>query len=339
MHAYNEFDPLRVCILGSCYPKEYAKAIADPTVSDSLARIFDETCEDLDNLRHLLESHRVKVLRPDLPISKDGFSESLRKGKQLPIPPLHVRDWIITLDDTTCFFHHYKHDFNVKVELEKMGQKTWLVEGELDTRLDGSCIVRLGRDIIFDSTYFFGWQGIDKIIKGIGLDVNDKFRLHTIETEGHCDGVFAAVNPGTILTSYHVDDSAYDIFRGWRRYNISDPSSAKLQEFKRFSESNGVNGRYFISQLNDPSAFSTFVENYLRYWVGYVAETVFEVNCLVIDRQNIVVSNFHPVVWQMCEDTGITPHIIKLRHKWFFDGGLHCFTSDVHRDGILEAYI
>jgi len=339
MHAYNEFDPLKVCIVGSCYSKDYAEAIPDPTVRNSLSRIFDETCEDLAALSDLLITNGVEVLRPELPMLVDEFKAASKRAQQLTIPPLHMRDWIITLDDTTCFFHHFDGTFNIKRELESRGQKTWLIQGEYEPRLDGSCIAKIGRDIIFDSTDFFGWEGINKIIKGTGLDVKDKFKLHTLATDGHCDGVFAAVNPGVLLTTYHVDDTAYDMFRGWKRYNVHDPSSAQLHEFKKFSQKNGVNGRYFVSQLNEPAKFASFVDTYLTDWVGYVEETVFEVNCLVIDRKNIIVSNHHPVVWQMCDEHGITPHIVKLRHKWFFDGGLHCFTSDVHRDGTLESYI
>lgn len=339
MHAYNEFDPLKLCIIGSCYTKDHAQGIPDPKVRDSMARIFDETCEDLQGFSDLLNKHGVEVLRPELPMSVDQFVDASKQRKHLPIPPLHMRDWIITLDDTTCFFHHFDDDFNIKRELASRGQKTWLVKGEYDPRLDGSCIARLGRDIIFDSTNFFGWQGINKIIKGTGLDVKDRFKLHTMDTDGHCDGVFAAVNPGVLITTYHVDDSAYDMFKGWKRYNVHDPSTARLHEFKKFSEANGVNGRYFVGQLDEPSKFAYFVDTYLSDWVGYVAETVFEVNCLVIDRKNIVVSNHHPVLWKMCDENGITPHIVRLRHKWFFDGGLHCFTSDVHREGVLESYI
>jgi len=339
MHAYNEFDPLKVCIVGSCYSKDYAEAIPDPTVRNSLSRIFDETCEDLAALSDLLITNGVEVLRPELPMLVDEFKAASKRAQQLTIPPLHMRDWIITLDDTTCFFHHFDGTFNIKRELESRGQKTWLIQGEYEPRLDGSCIAKIGRDIIFDSTDFFGWEGINKIIKGTGLDVKDKFKLHTLATDGHCDGVFAAVNPGVLLTTYHVDDTAYDMFRGWKRYNVHDPSTAQLHEFKKFSQKNGVNGRYFVSQLNEPAKFASFVDTYLTDWVGYVEETVFEVNCLVIDRKNIIVSNHHPVVWKMCDEHGITPHIVKLRHKWFFDGGLHCFTSDVHRDGTLESYI
>ena len=68
-------------------------------------------------------------------------------------------------------------------------------------------------------------------------------------------------------------------------------------------------------------------------WVGYVEETVFDVNMLVIDESNVIVNNYNKKAFDAFERYGITPHIINFRHRYFWDGGLHCMTSDISREG------
>jgi len=34
----------------------------------------------------------------------------------------------------------------------------------------------------------------------------------------------------------------------------------------------------------------------------------------------------------------ITPHVLNFRHRYFWDGGLHCITSDLHREGDQQDY-
>ena len=34
----------------------------------------------------------------------------------------------------------------------------------------------------------------------------------------------------------------------------------------------------------------------------------------------------------------ITPHICPIRHRYFWDGGIHCVTSDIHREGTMQDY-
>jgi hypothetical protein len=35
---------------------------------------------------------------------------------------------------------------------------------------------------------------------------------------------------------------------------------------------------------------------------------------------------------------GITPHVVNFRHRYFWDGGLHCITSDISREGKIKDY-
>jgi hypothetical protein len=44
------------------------------------------------------------------------------------------------------------------------------------------------------------------------------------------------------------------------------------------------------------------------------------------------------LVFEALERYNITPHMVEFRHKNFWDGGLHCITSDLHRKGPQQDY-
>ena len=80
------------------------------------------------------------------------------------------------------------------------------------------------------------------------------------------------------------------------------------------------------------------VDHYFDDWVGNVSETVFDVNILVIDNKNIVVSSHNDQVEEACARHGIEVHVSPFRHRYFWDGGIHCITSDLHREGVMQDY-
>ena len=84
--------------------------------------------------------------------------------------------------------------------------------------------------------------------------------------------------------------------------------------------------------------FTNYIEQWFGHWVGYVEETVFDVNMLVIDEKNVVCMTENKTVFEAFERYGITPHVINFRHRYFWDGGLHCITSDLHREGTQKDY-
>jgi glycine amidinotransferase len=80
------------------------------------------------------------------------------------------------------------------------------------------------------------------------------------------------------------------------------------------------------------------VEQWLRHWTGYVEETVFDVNMLIIDPKNVMVFNYNQQVFDALARFGITPHVVPFRHRYFWDGGIHCVTCDLHREGSIKNY-
>jgi N-dimethylarginine dimethylaminohydrolase len=80
------------------------------------------------------------------------------------------------------------------------------------------------------------------------------------------------------------------------------------------------------------------VEKWMHHWMGYVEETVFDVNMLVIDEKNVLCNGYNQQVFDAFAKRGITPHVVNMRHRYFWDGGIHCMTSDLHREGIQKDY-
>ena len=92
-----------------------------------------------------------------------------------------------------------------------------------------------------------------------------------------------------------------------------------------------MNGRYWVPNAGDD--FYDYVNEWLDDWVTYVEETVFDLNMLVIDEKNVIVNGPNKKAFDAFERHGITPHIVNFRHRYFWDGGLHCITADLAREG------
>ena len=73
-------------------------------------------------------------------------------------------------------------------------------------------------------------------------------------------------------------------------------------------------------------------------WVTYAEETIFDINLLIIDEKNIVCNTINKEVFDTFEKHGITPHVVNVRHRYFWDGGLHCMTSDIDRVGDQQDF-
>jgi hypothetical protein len=59
---------------------------------------------------------------------------------------------------------------------------------------------------------------------------------------------------------------------------------------------------------------------------------------LVIDERNVVCNNYNEQVFEALARHGVTPHVCNFRHRFFWDGGLHCNTLDLVREGSQIDY-
>jgi hypothetical protein len=338
VNSHTSWQPLEEVIIGRAYDPEYFDFIDDHQVRNQLQLILSETAEDLDNLQRTIESYGAIVKRPDLP-SKDNFQICQTSGQGAPLPPLTPRDWQITLGQKLLRVLPIPELDNIcKIYGDAIVNPHGDVWDE-NCILNGasaSCIVRVGRDVFFDNSEFLRPDQTRWIVDNI---LGPEYRVHEAVTDGHGDAVFAILKPGVILSSKHdVNlDLARD-FPGWEVLKIWDSSIWAAMEVGKFKEEN-FNGRWYVQGQTPTPEFANFVDTYLKRWTGFVSETVFDVNCLVLDEQHVIFSAYNRDVFEFCKRHRIEPIICELRHSYFWDGGVSCCTQDIRRRGGLETYL
>jgi len=93
LQIYQHWDPLRACVVGSCWPPEFFSYVQDTKLRSLLEKIVIETQEDLDTLANFIESRGTKVFRPDVSRwHQIKLAIEDRPVKEYPRPPVCPRD-------------------------------------------------------------------------------------------------------------------------------------------------------------------------------------------------------------------------------------------------------
>jgi hypothetical protein len=369
--VYQHWDPLKVCVVGRSYPPDFYSWITVPHVRELFERIATETEEDYQNIINKLESFGVKVLRPNL--STDPFIN----GKFL-LPPMTPRDYTVMVGNTfyeNYSFNFYKayqdvkdpswpecntdedfkllpdwiqnecitvhgfkkHQANLNMyvhifdHIRKQGN-TVKSQKSNPNNLNGAQISRIGRDL------YFGTESYDQDTVSYKKFIDQEFtstRNHIVNTGGHGDGTYCPVCPGLIISLNDVP-TYKTTFPGWEVVYLPGQSWAKVKPFLNLKNKN--KGKWWIPGFEQDQAVIDVVETWLGHWTGYVEETVFDVNMLIIDPKNVMVFNYNKRVFDALARYGITPHVVPFRHRYFWDGGIHCVTSDLHREGVMQDF-
>jgi len=343
INSFTSWQPLEEVIVGNILTPDYFDFIDDVQVRNQLGQVLEETTEDLNNLQRTIEEFGARVRRPELP-NKDMFIRTQINGQQVALPPLTPRDWQITLGNTLLRVLPMQELNSLCNEYEQAqpgsivsphGAMTW----DPNCILNGasaSCIVRVGRDIFFDNSDYLRPEQTRWIVDNC---LGPEYRIHEAVTDGHGDAVFAILKPGVILSSKHDVNLNFERdFPGWEVCKIWDSSIWAAMEVGKFKYEQSPGAWYLQGQTPTPE-FTQFVDTYLTKWTGFVAETVFDVNCLVLDEENVIFSAYNKQVFDFCKKHRINPIISELRHSYFFDGGISCCTQDIRRRGGLETYL
>ena len=210
-------------------------------------------------------------------------------------------------------------------------QRNTIIEN-VNSCVNGAMVSRVGKDLYFGTTQYN--QDTIKLKKLIDSEFVNT-RNHIVNTGGHGDGTYCPVCPGLIISLQDVP-TYKDTFPGWEVVYLPGQSWSKVKSFSKLKEKN--NGKWWIPGFEHDTDVINVVEQWLGHWTGYVEETVFDVNMLIIDPKNVMVFNYNKQVFDALERYGITPHIVPFRHRYFWDGGIHCVTSDLHREGTMQDY-
>jgi len=208
---------------------------------------------------------------------------------------------------------------------------TKIVETELDF-INGCFVSRIGNDLFFATqTYYDDQQVILDQVNQLFPDTCN----HVVNAGGHGDAVYCPVTPGLIISLNDIPTYA-NTFPDWEVVYLPPSDYLHMRQFESSMKHN--KGRWFIPGFELDSNLINMVDHYFDEWVGQVSETVFDVNILIVDPKNIVVSTHNDLVERACARHGITVHVSPFRHKYFWDCGIHCVTNDLHRNGTAQNY-
>jgi len=338
INSYTSWQPLEEVIVGRAYSPDYFDFIDNVQVRNQLQQILAETEEDLDNLQRTIEQYGARVHRPQL-MDKHAFQNLQLQNQGAPLPPLTPRDWQITLGQKLLRVLPMTELDHICAEYASqiISPHGDIYDSEcILSGASASCIVRVGRDVFFDNSNYLRPEQTRWIHEHC---LGPEYRTHEAVTDGHGDAVFAILKPGVILSSKH--DMHLDLardFPGWEVLKLWDSSIWAAMEVGKFKwEANP--GAWYVQGQTPTPEFSSFVDTYLKQWTGFVAETVFDVNCLVLDEENVIFSAYNRDVFEFCKRHHIIPTICELRHSYFWDGGVSCCTQDLRRRGGLETYL
>jgi N-dimethylarginine dimethylaminohydrolase len=329
--------------VGKSYPPEVYDYIKNEKVRKVFYQIAEETEEDYQKLISLLGSFGVETIRPDMSGPISWAQHNIKNNETIARPwPMQPRDYSIMLGET--FYCHDDDIVNKPIHdlIKAQGNtvknafKTGFTYQNNDLKLNAAMISRIGKDLIVGTTD--SSEVTLTKIEQLQADLQSKlpeYRIKMMDTQGHTDGCFCPVVPGLIL-SIIGQDTYKETFPGWEVVWLAGESWWKIQNFLHLKRKNS--GKWWVPGEELNQDFTDYVETWMNHWVGYVEESVFDVNMIVVDKQNVIVNGYNQKAFDAFSKRGITPHICNFRHRYFWDGGLHCITSDLHREGVMEDY-
>jgi len=341
-NIWNKWDPLKVVVLGDTYKPEFYDGIKDNNVRDVLLRICEETLEDLEYYEKVLKDFGCQVLRPKIDpndnimnyVNKDGKLPT--KGGGVPKPALFPRDSQFVLGNRIVYTDDEPK--NPWINLLSNYNNNDVIDIRNKITIDGKTPVNapsytvVGRDLYID----LADKAINPKHKRKFLDKTKNIRLNYLNIGGHNDGTFHTIKPGAILSLYEIQKYE-NTFPDWDICYLEYESWAKVEGFMKLKRQN--KGKWWVPGEEDNIEFTMFVENWLDNWVGYVEESVFDVNVLVLDEHYVCVNNVNnETVNTFLKKHKMEAIHIPWRHRYFHDGGLHCLTLDLYREGNMVDY-
>lgn len=334
MNRYNvwsKWGKLNTMVLGSMYYPDYFREVKNNRIRSALQQIAEESIADLENYERVLKSFGCNVLRPYLD-PKASIMDDTQDGKliRVPRPPLQPRDPFMVLgnkmyygvDDHPAMYDCIKQYNPDIIDLEGMG-------------CDAPYFTLVGKDLYVDvrpnREYLRVTDKHVDIVKATNLDL----RVNKLSIGGHSDGTFHTLKPGAILSLAEIQN--YEkTFPGWDVCYLPNQSWELVDDFYKMKDI--VRGRWWVPGQEENKEFIYFVETWLEDWVGYCEESVFDVNVVMLDERNVLCVNYNKEAFDFFKKHKIEPTIVPWRHRWFFDGGLHCVTLDLDRDGEMVDY-
>jgi len=321
------WDSLSACIVGRSYLPEFYSPIKNSKIRDSLQLIAQETEEDYQGIEKTLTEFGVAVSRPDLDpdITINDFVDNEGKVNYsnsksftlIPRPPMQPRDSFLIVGDKL---------FNT---LDESVFYNLPIGTKVPRQFDAPLVTVIGKHLIVDCREY-PW--LAEYMQSVCPDRT----IVPVHIGGHNDAVFCPLKPGVIISTYHHNNYV-DTFPGWEVKFIENQSWNAIPNWRKYKHAN-VDKWWTPEQVDNPE-FAEFVDSWLGNWLGYVKETVFDVNMLQLNERTVLVNNYNKEMFEFFKQHRVEPIVVPFRHRFFWDGGIHCVTGDLYREGDVHEYI
>jgi len=325
---------LRSVCLGDTYHESFYQDVRDSSIRDMLQKISSETREDFNYIEQIFKNLNIDVVRPNID-QNDNILNYVDTNNQLnyknsgtfaliPKPPMQPRDSQLIIDE---FFWSTNDD----IDLYRKNGLDFYPDCKLprSDQFDAPLCTVIGQHIIVDQK---DKPNLSKLVK----NKFPQLQIVPVDIGGHNDAVFAPIKPGLLISS-HYKNCYQDSFPGWEVYHIPDQSWNAMLSWRKNKHAN--KNKWWVPEKSNNKTFAKFVDTWISHWLGYAAETVFDVNMLVINEKLVLVNNYHKGLFECFQKHRIEPIVAPFRHRFFWDGGIHCITSDLYREGDAEKYL
>lgn len=336
VNVFQHWDPLEECWVGDTWPEEFYSDL-QPDVRDVFARITEIARRDLDQLSDTLTSLGVKVRRPHF----DSDSGYYRDTNGFLIrPPVPIRDDNLVLGNDFMFhlrLEYLKDPWQHALDEYKQAGVTVHTGCCLEKYgyIEPPSIVRCGKDILIDKdSHAHSWELMERDF--IPFLIERGYRVSVAETDGHVDSVFSLMKPGHILTSHWKED--YNEYPNWDVHHIPEDTLRDLHSSINHVD-NSLAWWVKSEQGYRYPVFNDYVAKNAKDWIGNPLETVYLVNCLVVNEE-LVLTTGEPdadtKAW--FKKIGMEYIPITFEAGTFFDSGIHCATVDIRRKGEMQDF-
>lgn len=356
INVHTEWDPLKEVVVGNIgqwteihpdfsFRLYYQDNLKNVFLEKSIKlqkRLIYQRQEDLDNMAKTLEGLGITVFRP-LPLEKLKPFET-PEFKEWPSPCHNPRDQFLILGDeiieTSCQWRkrYFENDLLRPVLLKQFKEGAHWVssprpvmnessfdlihikihgtdneefeedEAGLEIMFDGAQCLKFGKDILMNvrtKNHQLGFEWLKRHVRG-------RYRLHSVDlTDNHIDGMLMPLAPGKLLINSGSMPQKLDL----------------LPDFLK-------NWDIIIAPEVSPEVDQ----------LGTVALASQHININVLPlgpKKTLIfddVDGSSNKLFDLLDQYGIEPVPIRMRHCRLFDGGAHCASLCLNREGDLEDY-
>lgn len=307
----NDRNRLKTVLLGNVpKPRELAKVLGKK-IPKVIEKLLNETHEDLATIKHTYKKLGVEVLSYPVIGDKKNYLENT----------INVRNGFIVVNDEMFVTHKLGYLSELYKSVEHLNFVPH--KGEYCPDI-----------YIHDDYAILDGLGLQEYIYWRKVLSSKNKKIITAFNQGHSDGIYRNVGDKIWL----ANGNPLNFKKYWPNIPVMELSITDKGEvnnwapLEKYRELRKTRGKYLVHKESLTASDMEFIDNYLKNWVGYCEETLFDINMSIIDERNIMVISKNSKVYKRLASLDINIHHVPFRHALFWDGGLHCITNDLVRE-------